>query len=129
MSQVGIEYKQPRIFSVGPVRFLPGNNLISSDEWELIKDHPELKSLFKSKDFTFIEGKEPGKAGHAVSDEAENPLLGMSVSEAKEFVAKTLDINLLEKMKAAESRKSLLDAIDKQVAKLMPTDEEKAAKK
>lgn len=125
MSQIGIEYKLPRLFYVGPICFQPGNNLISDEQWALIKDHPELRS----KDFAFIAGKEPGKAGGAAGDEAENPLLGMSISGAKEFVAKTLDISLLEKMKTAESRKSLLDAIDKQIENLMPTDEEKAAGK
>lgn len=127
MSQIGIEYKLPRLFYVGPVCFQPGNNLISDDQWELIKDHPGLRSLFDGGDFAFIAGKEPGKAASA--GETENPLLGMSVADAKEFVAKTLDINLLEKMKASESRKTLLDAIEKQIGKLMPTDEEKAAKK
>lgn len=134
MSQVGLEYKQPRLFKVGPVRFYPGVNWLKQEDWDLIKDHPKLDALFKSGEFAFVAGGEPKESGvdepaKGDNGEFQNPLEGMSASEAKEAVLKTLDITLLEQLKAVETRKTVLDAIEKQIEKLMPTDDEKAAAK
>jgi len=53
-----LKYNLPNIFKVGPVRFYPGVNTISEEDWNKIKENPYLKPRFDRGDLVWI--KEPG---------------------------------------------------------------------
>lgn len=145
-----VRYTLPNIFKCEGKRFYPGHNEVTLEEWEAIKKHPLLQYRFDQGHLVWIDGKSPmdmerkaaekaiqpgdedGKGAPADAGEGDgdgqdegddNALAGCNVKTASEIVKETYDLNLLEKWKAKEERKSVVSAIDEQIKKITAPDQ------
>ena len=145
-----LKYNKPNIFVVEGVRLLPGNNVITKAQWEAMNKHPLLPLRFKNGDLEWVAGKSPESyeiakdsvvaeevgtqlvAESEVADKVENPLKACNAKQAKEIVAETYDVALLnawleDENSGEKKRESVVRAIEEQIKKLQPTEEEIAA--
>lgn len=129
-----VTYTLPNIFRIGSVRFIPGLNYLTEDQWNEIKDHPLLPNRFKEGHLVWVKTKgpndfvEPNKkvpsgevADTSVSSEldlAKDILADFTIKEAQKMVANTFDVLLLEVWKDKEDRKGVLSAINDQIEKI-----------
>ena len=99
------------------VRLLPGVNELTEKQWKAFDDLPVIKFHIGEGNIELVEVK------------AEAKLSDMNAKEAAKLVASTVDKGLLERWAADESRKVVLDAIEKQmdaIAVKTPVDGEDA---
>lgn len=129
-----VQYTLPNVFRIGSVRFIPGLNYITEAQWNEIKSHPLLPYRFTEGHLVWIKNKgpedyiaanKPSVASDKGQDQVEDAkviahdiLAGFSQKEAKELVAKTFDVELLEVWKEKEDRKVVLNAIEDQIKKI-----------
>ena len=115
---------------------------MSAEEWDAIKGHPLLSNQFKNGSLEWMHGHGPddqktsgngnGKtveskpSDEPKGDEEAHTLRGLTVREAREMLEDTLDLNLLEKWKAVETRKVLVSVIEKQIKKLTEPEPKKS---
>lgn len=132
-----ITYSLPNIFRIGPVRFIPGLNYLTQEQWDAIKDHPLLPARFELEHLVWVEGRSPedyeedlevelessddeqssGEDGH--KKVAVSALVSTKkVKQAKELVRNTFDLELLEAWKEDETRSTVLQEIDEQIQKI-----------
>lgn len=124
--------------------FVPGSNEISEEEWSMLEKHPLFKTKFKLKNSAGLPQmewvkapKDPfGEAARAVvvvdpkgknGKESVDPFEGLDKDTAKDVIAKTFDLELLEgwKTKCAKKYCKLIDdQIDLVNAQNEPTKEE-----
>jgi len=99
------------------LRLLPGVNSFTTREWKAF-DLPVIRFHIGEGNIEIVEEKSETKLGD------------MNAKEAAKLVASTVDKGLLERWAADESRKVVLDAIEKQmdaIAVKTPVDGEAAA--
>jgi hypothetical protein len=96
--------------------FKPGANALSEEQaaaWEQLKaSHHLVQHHLKAGTFT-----EEDLGGSAAEE--------LPLDEALKLASETLDVELLEKMKASEKRPQVLAVIGAQLEQLGPTDEQK----
>ncbi|SFP18568.1 hypothetical protein [Salibacterium halotolerans] len=103
------------------VRLLPGTNEISTAEWKRFSGHPIAKRLIeKDEVVTFEKESSEGEAGD--DTEGVQSVTEINANPAIDLIRDTFEPELLEKWKQEEeegdSRKTVIDAIDKQLAEL-----------
>lgn len=124
-----LHYTLPNVWKIGPIRFLPGINEVEESNWNKVKDHPLLQERFDSGALVWVKGpkdevkKAKAEALPPVEDDGD-ALAGTTVEEAKKLVTDTFDLNLLKKWSETETRKSVLKAIEAQVDKVTPKDDD-----
>lgn len=131
MARYLVVYNRPNLFKIGPKRFIPGLNEITQEQWDAIKSHPLLPFRFEKQkgqkvaDLVWVDGKSPKDAQKKIeelpveekgSDSESHSLNGLNAKEAIKLIEETLDLDLLNQWKSAETRKGVLAAIDKQIA-------------
>ena len=128
-------YNKPNLFKIGGYRFFPGLNRISEEQWDRMKAHPLLPARFDNGDLEFVSGKGPedwnvdaksAVAEGEASEDAleENPLLGIAAKKAIKLVSLTMNHHQLAGWKKTEKRKVVLEAINSQLKKVSPDNEE-----
>lgn len=131
-----VEYTKANIFRVnftgggGSVRFMPGVNEITQDQWDSIKDHPLLPLRFQNGDLKWVALRGPDdmpKADRPAAREAvkgqevaDNPLEGLSVKAAVKLVEKTVDAPTLNKWAESDLPKAVSKAVKDQLKKIAP---------
>jgi len=122
-----LKYNRPNTFTfhsvlkvgeqiVGSLRFIPGVNEITEEQWEAIKSHPLLPQLFKDDYFEWVDGVSPDDK---VADKApEEVLEPLPERKAVKVVKNTLKKPLLDSWKENEKRPEVVEAIDNQLNKL-----------
>lgn len=129
-----LEYKKPNIFKIGAMRFMPGVNEVTKEQWGELVQHPLLKARFDNGDLQWVAMRGPGdmpardnKAGKPGKEE--NPLDGLDVKASVELVGKTVDKATLEKWLATDKRKPVVKAIESQLKKIAPSNPPKGKDK
>lgn len=132
------QYTLPNIFRIGSVRFIPGLNYLTEEQWTSIKDHPLLPHRFKEGHIVWIAGKSPDdyvqvenstsvdsveSDSDVVSEEsavelAANVLTSMNSKESINLIKETFDLDVLEEWKKKENRSGVIKAIDEQISAL-----------
>lgn len=103
--------------------FKPGLNQIQSSDWEKIKNNEALKKWFKNGWLSYekkFDLKESEVGEVSVADDYLLESLG--VKDAKEMIKQTLDVKLLMEWQKQETRKTVLSAIDEQIAEMLKSD-------
>lgn len=128
-----VQYKLPNILKFGSVRFMPGINKITQEQWDEIKDHPLLPFRFEEDHLEWLKGKGPDDCvdeeegveseGEEIeekelSEMANDVLSEYKPKEAKDLVKNTFDVDLLKSWKETEERGAVLKVIDQQIEKL-----------
>ncbi|MGY4689340.1 hypothetical protein [Salibacterium sp. K-3] len=122
-----VQNKGKYIRHAAGVRLLPGANQISVADWKRFSGHPIAKRWIDKSEIVTFE-KESADEKESVEDETGDDTEGaQSVTEinanpAVELVKDTFEPELLTKWKQEEqekdNRKTVIDAIDKQLAEL-----------
>jgi hypothetical protein len=96
----------------GQITLLPGINKISKADCDHVMKHPIVKDKVESGDLEFLlpEGEEGATPVSA--------LLKLSVKDAKETIKGSADVNILTEWFAAEKRKEVKAALEKQIEEL-----------
>ncbi|KAB8139271.1 hypothetical protein F9U64_01205 [Gracilibacillus oryzae] len=90
------------------VAIIPGVNDISERDWDTFKSHPLNKTLVDKGEIVVVKNEEDQEgAGGKITD--------LNASQAIELVQDTFSIQVLEALKEDEDRKTVIDAIDKQI--------------
>lgn len=134
METVLIKYKNPNIYRCGDMRLIPGSNEVSESVWNDIKHHPLVKSRIMNGEIIVIEKSTKSTKVLRLEDSSlsnENKtgviLEEMSVSEVKEIIQDTLNLETLRKWQTQEKRKLILKEIEKQIAVLSESPEKDQA--
>jgi hypothetical protein len=93
------------------VRLMPGMNDADPAKWSLVRASPVAKALVATGKVKPLE--EPAAKAGSIRD--------MNVGEAVKLVGETVDTALLDKWTVEESRKTVLEAIERQLEKLQPS--------
>lgn len=94
-------------------RLMPGNNVVSAEEWGMIKHNPSLEHLFAAGTLSWI-GDSPEK------EKAEGfNFASLKISDALKIIEQTFDVGLLEKWKASESRAGIVKKISEKIEQIM----------
>ena len=124
-----VRWNQPRIMSIGTgladgsvIRVIPGLNELTEKEWEILKKHPDVIERMKKDIVDPKRGTvkmleivtETKKTDNGDNGEATISELG--IKKAQELVKETFSTELLREWKESETRKGVIDAIDKQLA-------------
>ncbi len=88
------------------VKVIPGTNTLQEAEYLAFITHPIIKSLIKSGEIVVPEGQNTAS------------LKDLDADEAIKLVKDTFSIEFLEKFKEDEKRKTVLAAIDAQIAEI-----------
>lgn len=91
------------------VKIIPGANTLTDDDFKAFTKHPMVKTLIGHGEIVIPEGQ---TIVSAVS------LKDLSADDAIELVKDTFSIEYLEHFKLDESRKTVLAAIDAQIAEI-----------
>ena len=90
------------------VKVIPGANKLLDAEYTAFVAHPIIKGLIKSGEIVVPEGQ--NTASFSLKD--------LDADEAIKLVKDTFSIEFLEKFKEDEKRKTVLSAIDAQIAEI-----------
>lgn len=117
--------------------FLPGNNEISPEIWNKIREGltDEEKAYYDT--FLIVIQPTTDESGFTIGpDEKEIDILELNVNEATDFIKGTMDIETLEnyrniekKRKDVKPRKMVLKAIDEQIAEIQEFDKKRQEEK
>lgn len=123
-----MNYTGANFFRIGPVRFSPGINAITSDQWDAIKAHPALKERMAKKALVWHKGPAgkdafpdtttKAKGGEILPEpETASPevLSELSPKEAHAVVVGTLDVNVLKAWDEVEKRRAVKTSIKEQI--------------
>lgn len=106
-----VDNREARLIGAEDLQLMPGKNLLDTPDkvalWEQAKKNDVVKHMLRAK-MLVEEGVDEEDTGEVVS-----------------LINETLDYAVLEAMKETETRSEVLKAIDAQLAKLGPTDEQK----
>lgn len=94
-----IHNKGKYVRNAAGVQLIPGANNVPEKDWKEFSAHPIIKQLVDDGEIVAKDDK-------------------LSADEAIELVQDTFDLSILEEMKASESRKTVLKAIDEQIKEL-----------
>lgn len=111
-----INYGKPNLFRIQGKRFISGINIITQEEWDSIKNHPMINSLFEEEILKWVKGSPDNKE----SENKSTVITDFKPAEAKRIVKNTVDLNVLKEFKKAESRNEILELIDSQISLVMP---------
>jgi hypothetical protein len=134
MSKVLVKWNKSHVMSVGTalpdssvVQFVPGVNEFKIEQWEVVKNHPEIKKRMETEVVDLKRGKVPmievvseeKKEENKGEDEnSEGGLAGLGVSKAKNLVKETENTPLLREWLESETRKGVKEAIQKKLEKI-----------
>lgn len=117
---------------------VPGNNQVSSDQWEAAQEIEVVSYMVsgKGKDGKELEAgvmlevvSESDEGGAEASDEGGDSgpqdLSGVNATEARSIVGETYDRGTLERWKSSESRTTVVEAIDRQLERISISDDER----
>ncbi|KZE64973.1 hypothetical protein AWM68_20900 [Fictibacillus phosphorivorans] len=99
-----VQNKGNYILHAAGVMLIPGANKISEAEWKDFSSHPIMKKVVDD--------------GDVVAHEEEKDFKDLKAKEAIELVKDTHDVALLNEWQEGESRTTVLEAIDAQLAVL-----------
>jgi hypothetical protein len=99
-----VQNKGNYILHAAGVMLIPGANKISEAEWKDFSSHPIMKKLVDE--------------GEVEAQEKEKSFKDLSATKAIELVKDTHDVSLLNEWKEEDSRKTVHEAIDAQLALL-----------
>ena len=105
--------------------FKPGLNQIQSSDWEKIKNNEALKKKKKNGWLSYAKKFDDKETVEGVVDFESNDdylLESLGVKDAKEMIKQTLDVKLLMEWQKQETRKTVLSAIDEQIAEMLKSD-------
>lgn len=97
----------------------PGQNYVSDEEWNQVKENPLVKERITKGDIIIISKKDITETD---SDD-EIDLSKMNVKDATEFVKSCTDIEMLQELLEKEERKSLKKVIEEQIENLEEIEE------
>ena len=114
------------------VQLIPGANEVKKEDWDKIKDHPEVKARMKADVFSKKENKMCKKLeilaekkakkenddGDDDGDNSQSALSELKVGEAQELVKETYQTPLLREWLDDETRKGVVTAIESQLKKI-----------
>ena len=138
MSKVLVKWNKTHVMSVGTglndasiVKFIPGANEFTQEQWDKVKNNPELKKRMETQIVDPKRGKVPmlevisegkkaettnGDEGDNGSNDDNGPAISeLGVKEAKELVKETFNTPLLREWYEGETRKGVKEAIEKQL--------------
>lgn len=101
----------------------PGISKIEDEVWNGskdkpgVKDNPEIKKMIEKGEIIVMRDKSADAETAAKKGEAVD-LFGLKVDEAKSFVEKTMNMELLESWAETETRPKVRRAIEKQISEL-----------
>ena len=101
----------------GPLVIRPGANAIKDSDWNELKKHPTVQKMLSAGFFKVLLDKDP-PAKEEGADEVFD-LASVNSKKATEIVENTLDESLLTSWMQAEDRKGVLNAIEKQLEKIV----------
>lgn len=127
MPNVLVEYQGANVYRAGGLRFMPGVNSVDKTAWEKAKAELPLvrHRVETTKELVELAGPapaEPAEGGEEPSNDKGGfaKLDGYSAPDAIALVEKTFDPTLLAFWQEAEGRKTVLKAIEAQLAKIDP---------
>ena len=95
-----VRLNQARIYRVGGIRLLPGINTVSDEQWSVAKANPVVARKIERGDIVEVEAKKSTGAQDVVAE-----------------VKETFDMATLREY-AKDSRKTVAEAAEKQIAKI-----------
>lgn len=98
--------------------FKPGINELTLADWEVIKDHDNVKHFLEEGKLSWV-GRSP--------EDKEKPveMSALPISEVKRIVGNTVDVDLLAKWKTGEKRHEVVKLIEARIAFIVKVPEEK----
>jgi len=98
--------------SLKEIVFIPGNNTISKKDWNYLKNLEIIKAQLEEGDKWF----------KIISDDEDElkSLDGINMPDAIKIVVQTFNRNLLELWRKSETRKKVVEVIEKQLEDLKP---------
>jgi hypothetical protein len=102
---------------------MPGVNVVDPKWWANAKKHPSVKKLLDAATLTEEMDPQEAEDAEALGDEGASEavidhITTQTVNQARGLVNDTVDVDLLKKWLARDERKSVKEAITKQLAKL-----------
>ena len=117
MATILLKWNQPNVHQLGTsITLKPGVNEVDSEAFNQAKKIQLVQFYLKEKQ---LEQVSSADAGGDEGDEGSD-LSQYSATDAIALVKETTDVGLLNKWKAAESRKTVNDAIDSQLEDIDP---------
>lgn len=111
-------------YVIGGIRFMPGINQPSEQEWRSLNEHPTYSRAIATR----IEiGKLRVMSGP--KKDAEPSITDYNLSDAKEMIAQCHDVDLLKRWQSEDSRRGAQNAIADQLKKLSVPEETTTASK
>lgn len=132
--QVLVKNNELRIKGVdgvkGPIVLKPGLNQIDAEDAALISKHPIIKAEIEAGTLEFPEGLDEEKKDEAgaPAEDPIKPLLKLNVNNAKETIAQTIDVEILNSWFEKETRVTVKDLISKQLEELAKPAEHRSDK-
>jgi len=106
------------------IQFIPGPNDIKKEQWDCIKNHPEIKlrqtqeiiceKRGKIMRLEILEAPKDAPKGDDGDDNKEVSITSLGVKKAKALVLETFNVELLRKWDEIVTHKGVKDAIAKQ---------------
>lgn len=105
-------------YVIGGVRFMPGTNQVSEQQWNTLLNHPNYGKAIATR-------LEMGKLRlmKAPKTESEPSLSDYNLADAKEMILSCHDLDLLRRWQGEDTRKGAQTAIAEQIKKLLPPSE------
>ncbi|HCU25444.1 MAG TPA: hypothetical protein DF383_10545 [Deltaproteobacteria bacterium] len=131
-----VKYTGTNLYRCRELRLIPGNNDVSENVWNEVKDHPLVKMRVEKAIIIPMPQNRVAKVENAAQENDSQQTASATESdglvslkdypakEAEGLVAETFDIPTLERWKSEETRKGVIKAIDAQLDSLK-IDEEK----
>lgn len=146
--KVLVKWNKPNVWSIATgigdgsvVQLVPGVNHVPVDQWDLIKNHPEIKArqeldyidpeqgkvkmLVLVKPTVKIEGDEPLSESKKEEKEVAEGLSDLNVDDARKLVRETYNTQVLRDWAEDEARGTVLKQIEKQLEKIEKEREKK----
>lgn len=100
----------------------PGVNQVDPKWWSATREHPTIKRKLESgqlvEEMDVAEVAAAEQLGESIDETVINHITTLSVNNAKALVADTVDSKLLENWMARDTRKTVKDALKKQLDKV-----------
>lgn len=100
---------------IGGIRFMPGTNQVSQQDWDVLNTHPAYQKAIATR-------LEMGKLRLIASPvkDAEPSICDYNLTQAKQMIESCTDVDLLKRWQSEDSRKGAQTAIAEQLKKLLP---------
>lgn len=122
-----LKWKGSRVWAIGmaglegmSVVLRPGLNTVKSDEWNQVKDTPDVKARLKANQLEIVEddAKKSGKKDESKDSSGAQDIGSLNVDKAKALIADTYSVKQLNAWKEPETRSGVIKAIDAQLEKI-----------